>query len=186
MANYCGDCEKLDKNDYRSWENDYYCPETRKYKKLNDRACDRFIPKREGGYTPSGCPTTTILCTILGYSDDCDILRKFRFVRENYLKNTVDGINLLQEYDLIGPIISEQLRKSSLVDAILISKSYILPCYDAIVKKDYDKAIEFYKSMISYLKQRFMWNIENTTNNSFITPYDELGKARIKKRPVNA
>ena len=187
MANYCGDCEKLDKNDHRSWENDYYCPETRKYKKLNDSACDKYIPKREGGYQPAGCFITTVICQSLGYRDNCEYLVILRNFREIYLKSFPAGIKLLQEYDQIGPILSMELANCPTIDAIMLMKRFIIPCTDAIKSKKYDDAIAIYENMVNELKERFRYTLDTfKVDYTIETPIEELGKARARLKPANA
>ena len=124
---------------------------------------------------------------MLGYEDDCDVLKTLRFIRENILKNTEGGKKLLQEYDIIGPIISEQLRQCELIDSIILAHNYILPCYDLIKHNRYIDAIQLYEKMVIKLKIRFNTAIcQANLDYSFQSPEEELGKARIRKNPVHA
>lgn len=180
MIKYCGDCAKLDKSSPNLW-GEYYCKEKCKYVSENKEACYSHIKKDEGGYTPAGCFITTILCNILGYQDNCEILETLRSFRERYLKLSEDGKKLLQEYDQIGPIISEHLKSASIIDAIILMNNYIKPCYDLIKKEKYTLATITYKNMVEELKRKYMLEGINV-NYELDTPIEELGKGRIRKQ----
>lgn len=187
MADYCGNCAHFDKNQKEYWGDRCYCSETCKYKDASEKACYNYVKKLEGGYQPSGCFITTIICEILGYNDNCDILQTIRFIRDSYLKTTKEGRALLQEYDIIGPTISAELTKCPTIDAIVLAHKYILPCYDLIKQKRYENAVQVYTNMVNELKTRFSCTLSDAhLDYTLKTPEEELGKARIRKRPANA
>ena len=186
MADYCGNCAHFDKSQKEYWGDRYYCTETCKYKDASEKACYSYVKKLEGGYQPSGCFITTIICEILGYEDNCELLQTLRFIRDNYLKKNTAGRALLQEYDIIGPVISSELAKCPTIDAIVLAHKYILPCYDLIKQNRYDNAVEVYTNMVNELKNRFSYALSDAHLDYTIkTPEEDLGKARIRLKPAS-
>lgn len=186
MINYCGDCVKFDRNQKECWGNRYYCTEKCKYKEPNDKACYSFIKKSEAGYKPSGCFITTVICEMLGYQDNCDILETLRGFRDHYLKNTNEGRKLLQEYDIIGPVISKELAQCTKIDALMIVQKYIIPCYDYIKHNYYYDAIFTYINMVRELKIRFSYAFDNSQiDYNLVSSEEDLGKGRIRLNPAN-
>ena len=181
MANYCAECLLLDLNDNK-WGNEYYCTKKRKYVDPKSVACNYFIPrKQETGYKRSGCYITTIICTILNQPDDCDLLTTLRHFRDNYLKEKKEYLNLLLEYDYVGPIISKLLlQEPNMIQmAQDLTNIFLLPCYYLIKTNNFDDAIAVYKNMVTALKIRYnLFDIHfNKTTN---IPLEELGKGRIR------
>lgn len=180
MADYCGNCVHLDSNQKEYWGDRYYCTKTCKYKETNDKACYNFVEKPEKGYQPAGCFITTAVCEVLGYSDDCEILVVLRNFRENYLKETKEGRKILQEYDQVGPIISDYIRQEPIINSIILTTKYIIPCVDLIKTKRYIGAIIIYEEMVKTLKEQY--NLTNyMIDYSANTPEYLLGKARRRK-----
>lgn len=180
MADYCGNCAHYDLNQKEYWGDRYYCTKTCKYKESNDKACYNFVERPEKGYQPAGCFITTAVCEVLGYSDDCEILLTLRNFREKYLKTTKEGRAILQEYDQIGPIISYYLRKEPMIDSIILTTKYIIPCVDLIKKQKYFAAVLLYISMVQSLKEKYKLTYYKV-NYSLDTPDHLLGKARLRK-----
>lgn len=186
MTNYCGECAKFDKNQKEYWGDRYYCLEKCKYKEANEKACLDFIKKPESGYTPSGCFITTIVCLKLGYQDNCDLLETLRFLRENYLKKSKAGREILQEYDIIGPVISQEIAKCPVIDSIVLTQKYLLPCYDLIKQNRYENAIMVYTNMVKELKSRFYYAfIDAHLDYTLESKEEDLGKARTRLKPAN-
>ncbi len=157
----CSQCVNYDWNNKERWvsKDRYYCNAGRGYKEPTDIACkfdfilDKSTDKDSGGFQPSGCYITTIVCNILGYSDDCEVLTTLRSFRENVLRPNKEYHNLLAEYDLIGPIISERIKnkKDNEKFCLNITHDFLIPCVNAIKNNEEEKAIELYKQMIWYL-----------------------------------
>lgn len=183
MNEYCGTCAKLDKGSKDYW-GEYYCTEIRKYVMESKQACSCYIKKAPGGYTPAGCFITTIVCKMLNYPDDCELLTTLRGFRENYLKQSTKGQMLLQEYDQIGPIISERLKEESALKAVFLTKTYLIPCALDIKKENYAEAISCYKAMVQELISEY--HLENVTVDfERSTPIEELGKGRIRDQKAS-
>ena len=189
MNKYCGDCKNLGRKEsetYKNWytgKTTYKCLKNGEYKKIDDKACSSLVEfKDTGSYTPSGCYITTIVCNILGYEDDCDLLKVFRSFRDNVLKNDERYITLLQEYDQIGPEISKRIIASEYSSQIAIDmySTFLRPCLRYINKGDVDNAVKIYKFMVVYLKSRLGLN-DYVVNYSEEYNIETLGKGRIKK-----
>lgn len=177
MYDYCGDCEYLGRKenetykDFWSGETKYKCKRTGDYKKINDSSCNdiRKIERKNEGYQPSGCYITTIVCDILGLSDNCEILNVLRNFRNNYLRGNKEYEYLLKEYDVIGPIISSRIANNpneleKMHNAQNLLKGFIVPCARFINVEDYESAIITYTAMVNYLKNIYDINTPNLDN----------------------
>lgn len=187
MENKCCDCEHLNRNDERKdWFSSkitYRCKECWNYKSLDDKACSNFKDKtNNNGYTPSRCYITTIVCDILGYEDNCELLCILRNFRDNYLKINPNYIPLLIEYDNIGPKISEEIKaeKNNYGFCLGIMTYFLIPCANAIKNEDIEEAINIYQNMVMYLNDEFsLPNITINLNNNY--DIETLGKGRIRQ-----
>jgi len=188
MDNYCGDCELLGRKDsdtYKNWMTGkitYKCHKSGKYKEYNDKACNDFKGyKKTGNYKPSECYITTIVCEILGYEDHCELLNTLRDFRDNYLKKDLNNyLPILQEYDFIGPIISDCIRNmdDNKIFSLLIMSSYLIPCVNEIKNENYENAIRIYKEMVLLLVSNFEINL--TIGENIPYNFEDLGKGRIR------
>lgn len=183
----CSLCENLRLSDT---SRDYYgkelcrCKAKGTYVKKDGSICDDVLISRSnysrlGSYRPGGCYITTIVCEILGYKDNCEILNVMREFRDNFLK--INYIPILLEYDQVGPIISERLRNDEERKKIALEsmKKYLLPCGQAYKNGNPLEALNIYQEMIKSLKIRY--NLE-TYEVNFDTPYDinTVGKGRVR------
>ena len=153
MGRCCADCAYMDLNDTNSYGY-YWCGYYRKYYPGSDSACSNY---KDGNRSSGGCYITTIMCDILGYEDNCAYLNKLRAFRDDYLKNDVRYKDLLDEYDRIGVIISKKLSDD--IDKVNIAK-YILENFIKLViknidNKEYHNAIDNYKKMVCFLKEKY-------------------------------
>lgn len=190
MEKVCGECIYLDytnKEKYSS-KDKFYCLKGRGYREPTERACHYDYTLNQniynnGGYKPSGCYITTIVCNILGYDDNCELLQTLRQFRENILRPNPDYLPLLIQYDQIGPLISEKITNSDnpydLALNILIK--YLLPVSSYIKEKNYQVAIKLYTDMVNCLTNYFHI-IEPTLNiNIEDINKENVGKGRILK-----
>ena len=183
MTNYCGNCEYYDTKQQELWGNRCYCVKTRKYREKDQKSCNLYIEKKKKDN--GGCFITTIVCKKLGYEDNCDILETLRSLRENYLKKNEDGRTLLQEYDIIGPVISHEIDKRPVIVSIYLTKKYLIPCYILIKQGLFDLAVDLYKSMVNVLRYEFIDAIEKENPDYTLkTPIEDLGKARDRVKPA--
>ena len=161
----CASCGHLDMNDYRGRE--YYCKKKYTYYNPLKTKCDDYKSAEDMGdnrdyydikkITRSDCYLTTIICEILGFEDDCEILTIMRMFRNNVLQKDLRYVGLLVEYDMIGPKIAHSLKNDS--DALWICKEllehYIKPIIIYINNKNYDAAIVLYQNMTNLLKDNY-------------------------------
>ena len=186
----CSICDKLKltdkKTDYNG-KTKYFCKEHRQYIKLDNSICQDILIspsnyKRLGTYRPSGCYITTIVCEILGYPDDCDVLNTLRGFRDNYLKKNSEYLGLLLEYDYVGPVIAQKIRdeKNNFLLCEGLYDYFLIPCVDAIKNELYIEAVTIYKNMVDQLHDEFELPTYYIPENP---SYDmeTLGKGRIRE-----
>ena len=185
MKDYCGNCEYFDLNQKEYWGERYYCSKTCKYKYKDEESCRLYTEKKDNGYKPAGCYITTIVCSNRGDRDNCEFLRNLRFLRENYLRKSPEGINLLREYDEIGPVISKQIENAPTIEALTLMNKFIIPASDYILKNNYEKATLVYKNMVNELKEKYSYEIACTEiDYSILTPVKDMGKGKLRLKPT--
>lgn len=160
MALRCIDCTKIDLQDQNKW-GEYYCFETRSYVRGDSYTC-RWFDQRDLG----GCYLTTAFCHILGYKDDCYELEILRQFREQYLRGTKEGDNLLEEYETIGPKISNLLYldpfRTDMVEKMGLQ--YIYPAISFINEGRFEDAKDTYIDMVNMLKERYHVGLINVSS----------------------
>lgn len=187
MANYCAECALYDLNGTPKWGDEHYCSKKGKYLKPTTTACSSFEKNNiKEGYQRAGCYITTIVCNILGYPDDCELLVVLRNFRENYLKQNSEHLPLLIEYDQIGPIISNNIMNDpdAKISAIENTRNFLIPCVQAIKNGNYTEAIEIYKSMVLLLKLKYGL-LRTPVDYTIEEPMEALGKGRIRTALIN-
>lgn len=189
MSKTCADCLHLNLGDTKWGE--YYCTSCNKYRKATDH-CSDFLDREEAlkkaskssgdGYQRAGCYITTIICEILGYPDDCEVLQVLRGFRENVLKMNPTYLPILYEYDQVGPVIAEALRMDAQNKrlAMELLQAFLIPCTLAIKAGRYDEAIAIYTNMVNVLKSRFGL-VDTVVDYSIEIPFEDLGKARCRR-----
>lgn len=182
MANYCGECAHCDTNGAPCF-GEYYCEEKRKYVSKSASACSSFIKKPDNGYKRAGCYITTMACKILGLEDDCEVLTSLRHLREDYLKTFEDGINILQEYDQIGPVISNLIQRESIEYVQTLYERFLVPCKGYVEASLYPEATLIYQSMFEELKGRYGLS-SGMVDFKRETPLEDLGKGRMRAKKV--
>ncbi len=140
QLNHCGDYKPTDRASY----NDNY-----ELKKANEKL----------GYKEksNGCFITTTLCNILNYEDNSEVLNTLRRLRDNYMIGKEEYNDLLVEYYVVGPIISDCLlkEKEKFVVAESLYQKYILPACKLVINNKNEDAIIQYISMVDELKTRY-------------------------------
>jgi len=190
FCDICGSCGHLDMKEYRgrtyycNEKNDYIdplnlkCPDYKAASEMNDNRDYWDIKK----ITEPDCYLTTIICDILGMSDNCEILTIMRSFRNNVLQKDLRYLGILMEYDTIGPKISECLKNDE--DALWIAKelleNFIKPIIVNISSKNYEDAINMYINMTSWLKENYC--IDNKV--VVVSDYDQSkgGHGRVYKK----
>lgn len=188
----CGSCGYMDLNDYRGCK--YYCKRDYTYYDImNDKclyyteACelddnrDYYDIKKANR---SDCYLTTIVCTILGFADDCEILNVMRMLRNNILQKNKRYMGLLMEYDFCGPRIAKCLLEDENAKWIAkeLLENFLKPIILYIGNNDYEAAIVMYENMTNILKENY--NINDYTY--YLSDYDQTkGGHGVVYRKVN-
>lgn len=107
--------------------------------------------------TTSGCYITTIVCDILGFSDDCTTLMVLRKFRDNIMKHDNKYHSILEEYDRLGPRISECISKDMEKQELAqrLYNKYLIPTTQLINNHQYTEAVSCYKQMVNELKIKY-------------------------------
>lgn len=164
----------------------YYCKKDNRYvdRSTLNTYCDNSLKYRQcpiyiKGNSSGGCYLTTAVCDILGYDDDCPTLEALRAFRDNYMKKNEKYIPLLEDYDTVGPIISERLINDE--NRIKIAKTmfniFIKESIEAINDKEYQAAIDTYENMTIYLMDYFGLDMSVLNSNK--------AKELVRKREIN-
>ena len=162
----------------------YFCKKDNKYvdKITLNTYCDNSLKYRQCPiYTrgsSGGCYLTTAMCDILGQEDNCPILETLRGFRDNYMKKHEEYLPLLEDYDVVGPVISDRLfndeNKDKIAQAMLL---FINEAIDSIKDKEYTSAINTYENMTIYLMDYF--DLDMSLLNS------KKAKEIVRKREIN-
>lgn len=191
----CGNCLFLetDNRERYSSEERYWCKDRWKYVSPNDRTCINYNPNvsnrnnynsSNGGYQQSGCEITTIVRDILGYDDNCELLKLFRNFRDTILKKNESYIPLLLEYDQLSPTISEKIREDENRNHFCLDlmQRFLLPLGNEVKQNNINGAVATYTNFMSFLKISFGLL---DTSVDMKTDYDleTLGKGRIRLKP---
>ena len=64
---------------------------------------------------------------------------------------------MLKEYDIVGPVLADNLRKDPNAKQICknLIKVYLLPVLDLINNNEYDNAVDKYLEMVNLLKSMY-------------------------------
>ena len=191
MAKYedqCGSCEYF----YEcrgNWDKPYnvndsdkgYC-EWYKTTYYPDDSCNHY--NKRGSYH-GGCYITTIVCNILGFDDNCEVLNNLRKLRDNFMQKKEEYKNDLYEYDKIGPQISVLLYEDyKETDDDMIAKAlyynFLVPAANQVKENNYIGAIDTYKNMTSLLKNTYNIKVDKKGLNNY--DYKKGGHGYIKTR----
>jgi len=174
----CNDCNNYDpeRTNGKGWG---YCTERCQYYPKSDRRCNRFENKPD--YVPT-CFLTTAICDMLGMEDNCYGLNVMRNFRDNILVNDSRYYPLLAEYEVVGPIISENMYNDEhgIEVAEYYFENYI---YDIVInlstRKDYNDAVDKYVEMVNDFK-RMYGVIKDVTENDVQLLSDKIQKKEYK------
>ena len=159
----CGTCAYF--KDYRDCSSSYdtsmpdyekgYCEYYRSYYYPSEDGCNHYSDRR--------CYVTTEICNLLGYDNECHILKVSREFRNEVLKKDKKYKKLLNDYDIVGPIIAKNLKEEFSNDedkemVIDLFNFFVLPTVSLIEEKRYDEAIKRYAGMIIGLEEYYCIN----------------------------
>ena len=149
----------------------FWCEKKLESVYANQQACYRFCnaytrpsnvsdsyAKYSKDKTSSGsCYLTTMMCNILELQDDNPFLTLMRAFRNNVMQKNEKYIPILVEYDIVGPVIANNLNKDPLKYQIASYSffKYIKPICKLITEQKYDEAIGSYVEMTNNLKNLY-------------------------------
>lgn len=165
--NQCGSClEFKDKRDCSSpFDSSWYgCANEKGYCDFYhqyfypDDSCGHY--KNRKTYVPSPCYITTVVCNILGYSDNCGLLNTLRNFRDNVMQKNIKYREMLYEYDTVGPIIAKKLEEEykNCEDIDMINglfNFFIQPTVAFISANKFDDAVSRYFEMTKSLEEYY-------------------------------
>ena len=146
----CGNC-----NEHEETENDWqiYCKRYKQYFN-KDESCS-YQQRINRSEESSNCYITTIVCNLVGFSDDCKILKELRAFR-NKMQQDPKYREILFEYDSIGPKIAENLMKYKEFDlANGMLDAYIFPTVSSLREGKEEEAVKKYLTMTRALEDYY-------------------------------
>ena len=190
----------MDHCPFYKWEGgffgDYFC--TKKNEVINSSTYEKYCTKsyESGGYgdcplykyeePSSGCFITTIVCDILGLEDKNVFLMLLRKFRDNYLQKNMNTLPILEEYDFIGPVISNRIffDENKQEVARNLFSNYLVPVFEDIANDNYSCAIKKYTTMVKGLIAKYNLGTLSltipTNNYDYRKDYSLYGHGRKK------
>lgn len=105
----------------------------------------------------SFCFITTAACIALQQGDDCDTLTALRAFRDQHLRDSAEGQELVEEYYRVAPTIVEKLNAlpNCREEYLQLWNKYIQPSCAAIQKTQWEQVKYTYVDMVMSLCERF-------------------------------
>lgn len=171
MAHTCSECTYLDLDkEYSCNDGRFWCDAKYEWHYANEASCWRYCTayKRSDSVAKSykqhseSCQSSSSICyistifEILGLSDEHVYLNVLREFRKRELQNNEKYRELLVDYDVIGPIIAnnlKQLPNKEIVAKTLFKEIKII--VTMIINNKNLEAIKVYNSMMKSLIDRF-------------------------------
>ena len=190
MAHTCSECTYLDLDkEYDTGDGRFWCETKYEWHYADEAECWRYCTaysrssKTAESYknysrdkqSSGGCFITTIVCEILGLKDDDKVLKSLRSFRDNKMQKEARYRNLLAQYDIVGPIISNKIREDKLRDtlAVALFQTSIKKVSEFIENKEYLNAVKLYSEMTEGLIEYYNINRKVTIK--------ELNEMDVKK-----
>lgn len=106
-----------------------------------------------GGTIGGDCFITEAVMSAGGQGDTAPELEALRQFRDQVLSTTPQGQALIQEYTAIAPLVVESVmqRPDSLQIFQQIDSQFVNPAVEAVNQGDFQKALQIYSAMISYV-----------------------------------
>lgn len=165
----CRDCENMSLTNYRDSSTRSglrcYCKEYRRYEDPDSRACSsRFIPRdpRKKYYVSSR------IMDILGISENDYIYEVIEDMKDNTLENNDQYIGLLSLYDIVGPMIANELENDQeygLMNCEIAFENFIMPTCELYEDGLLDEAVSKYVEMVEELMTNYGLDLEEILYN---------------------
>ena len=120
---------------------------------------------------------------ILDLPDDTFCLEVLRQYRDTYLVNTDGGLEILEDYDTVGPIISEYIKndENNFDIAKTMYNQYINPAIKNIMQGYNENALYIYENMTLDLMDHYGIDKDKLKSKD----YENRGIARVRKPLIN-
>ena len=146
----CGNCKWFD---YQGDNSKGYCNYYREYYYPGEECSHQ--EKRRDSEESSNCYITTIVCNLVGFSDECKILKELRAFR-NKMQQDPKYREILFEYDSVGPKIAKNLVKYKEFDlANGMLDAYIFPTIELLREGKEEEAVKKYVTMTRALEDYY-------------------------------
>ena len=150
----CIDCSLLDTSDTRG--SDMWCRAKRWYVNPNSRSCSNDFVKK------------------------IEVLNEFSAFKNSYMLNNSEGYAFIETYNEAETNIANHLANDNEKEqtATNMVDNYVKPALEAMKNKNFDTAIEIYKSMIKNLMEKY--NIDQ----SILENAKVIGQNKTRKKEV--
>lgn len=131
-----------------------YCREFKTYY-VPENSCGRYEPRSY---------VTTMVCKKLGFNKENEVYKTIVGFQKNVMEKDDSYSKLLEEYDIVGPMIAKELASE---DESVVGKIYnifLVPVAKSINNNKADQAVFKYKNMLEILKAHYKID-EETINN---------------------
>lgn len=174
----CKDCIYLDESDTK-W-GDMYCKAKGWYVDPGSTSCSNDFAKNKEA-SKKDCYLTTAMCHVLEKDDKCEELEALRSFRDNYMKKNEAYIPVLEDYDKIGPVISDKILDDEDCKqvALIMKYFYIDMAIEKINEKEYEDAIDIYVNMTLDLMEHYDIDMDLIDVNNYCK------KSKIRNRRKN-
>lgn len=144
----CGSCRYFDENE--TWGQKGHCDWIGIYVYADDDTCSHYERRGSGG----GCYLTSACCEYRQLPDDCRELNAMRRLRDDYLRTTEEGHQIMADYYRSAPAIVERIDASPKRDeAYGLIFSTVNECAGYIDRDDFESAKNTYLEMVDALEE---------------------------------
>ena len=169
-SNQCGSCYWLkDPRDDNKLFNDPdyikgHCIELKCYYYPDDAICSYYKNREASG---GGCYITTMVCSVLGYDNHCEVLETLREFRKDVLQKDKKYSSILHEYDTVGPQIAENLEKEDKEVVTGIFDVFLKPITKLLKEEKNDEAVDRYQLMTKTLEDYYSIEYDNSMADDY-------------------
>lgn len=104
------------------------------------------------------CFLTTACVHHKGLKDDCYELETLRLLREDFMRNTVEGNALIEGYAILGPSIVNAIRTASNREEILeyLYQHLVIPGVQLTEAGRHSEAVEHYRLFVEEMEKKYL------------------------------
>ena len=160
----CGSCEHMNTNDYSGSKHICKCTYRQQYYSLTEPKCSyyRYDPRKDYYDLNRRWYIVSAIFEKLGLPDSYDCVAKLQYFRENVLEKDSKYMNILIEYDIIGPKLAELLKNDSDSEKLCqrLIQVFLVRILDLIMDNKNDEALNLYIEMVNLLKTIYEVDLE--------------------------